>query len=78
VHEPVRISDLKIIRFRNQECKSWSEKSGDEGNIDPNIIEISFVRSSEQLANILTKSVSSKMFNESIMKLDMIDIYMST
>jgi hypothetical protein len=30
-HEPVRISDLKIIRLRNQECKSWSEKSGDEG-----------------------------------------------
>jgi Reverse transcriptase (RNA-dependent DNA polymerase) len=43
--------------------------------IDSKIIEIPFVRSGEQLADMLTKAVSSKMFNESLIKLGMSDIY---
>jgi hypothetical protein len=46
--------------------------------IDSKIIEIPFVRSGEQLADILTKAVSSKVFNESLCKLGMIDIYVPT
>ena len=46
--------------------------------IDSKIIEIPFVRSGEQLADMLTKAVSSKVFNESLCKLGMIDIYVPT
>jgi hypothetical protein len=46
--------------------------------IDSKIIKIPFVRSSEQLADMLTKAVSSKVFNESLIKLGMVDIYVPT
>jgi hypothetical protein len=42
------------------------------------IIKIPLVRLYEQLADMLTKGVSSKMFNESLIKLGMSDIYMPT
>lgn len=45
--------------------------------IDSKILEIPFVRSGDQIADMLTKAVSSKVFNEFLDKLGMIDIYTS-
>jgi hypothetical protein len=46
--------------------------------IEVKIISMSFVRSNEQLADVLTKPFSSKIFNETIDRLRMKDIYAST
>lgn len=45
--------------------------------LEAKIISMPFVRSSEQLADVLTKPVSSKNFSESIDRLGMKDIYVS-
>jgi hypothetical protein len=45
--------------------------------VDSKVIEISFVRSGDQLADMLTKTVSGKVFTEFLGKLGMIDIYIS-
>jgi Reverse transcriptase (RNA-dependent DNA polymerase) len=43
--------------------------------IDSKVIEIPFVRSGEQVADMLTKAVSSKVFNTCLEKLGMTDLY---
>lgn len=45
--------------------------------LDSKVISLSFVRSHEQVANILTKAVASKEFNMALGKLMMKDIYVS-
>ena len=47
-------------------------------NLNRKIIEFRFVRSEDQLADILTKAISGKAFDEAIRKLGMIDIYAPT
>lgn len=47
-------------------------------NIDSKEIELEFVRSESQLADILTKGVTSNIFNGAISKLGMTDLYMPT
>jgi hypothetical protein len=46
--------------------------------LETKIISMSFVQSKEQLANILTKPVVSKIFSETVDKLGMKDIYVPT
>lgn len=46
--------------------------------LDQKIIQFPFVRSENQLANILTKAVSGKVFHNIIDKLGKIDIYAPT
>ena len=43
--------------------------------LDMKIISMPFVRSHEQLADMLTKAISSKAFDESLSELGMTDIY---
>ena len=47
-------------------------------NLDGKIIQLPFVQSEDQLANILTKSVSGRTFYDAIDKLGMINIYASS
>ena len=47
-------------------------------NLDWKIIQFLFVRSKDQLANILTKAVSGRVFYDAIDKLGMINIYALT
>ena len=47
-------------------------------NLEEKIIRFPFVRSEDQLANILTKAISNKVFDSSLDKLCMKDIYAST
>ncbi|KAF6154188.1 hypothetical protein GIB67_016440 [Kingdonia uniflora] len=44
-------------------------------NIDKRCISFSFVKSEDQLADILSKGVCERIFNDMIDKLGMIDIY---
>jgi len=46
--------------------------------LEAGIISFSFVRSELQLADVLTKGVSSKVFNESLFKFRMCDIHAPT
>jgi hypothetical protein len=46
--------------------------------LDSKIIELLFVRSEDQVADILTKAVSSRLFRAAIDKLDMTNIYAPT
>ena len=47
-------------------------------NLDSKIISLPFVRSNEQLADMLTKAVSSNAFYNSLDKLGMTDIFVPT
>ena len=47
-------------------------------NLDAKIIRFPFVKSEDQLVDILTKAVSSKIFHHSLDKLGLIDIYVPT
>ena len=47
-------------------------------NLETNTIRFPFVKSEDQLADILTKVVSSKDFHNSLIKLHMKDLYAST
>ena len=47
-------------------------------NLKEKVIQFSFVRSEDQLADILTKAISGKVFYSSLDKLRMKDIYAST
>jgi hypothetical protein len=47
-------------------------------HLEENVISLPFVRSGDQLADILTKGVSSITFHDSLVKLGMKDIYMPT
>ena len=44
-------------------------------NLEEKIIQFLFVKSEDQLADILTKAISSRNFNDSLDKLGVIDIY---
>ena len=47
-------------------------------NIESKLVQIIFVRSKNQLADILTKGVTGTMFNSILGKLSMTDLYMPT
>ena len=47
-------------------------------NLDRKVIQFLFVRSEDQLADVLTKAVSGRAFHDAISKLGMIDIYAPT
>ena len=47
-------------------------------HLDAKIIRFTFVKSKDQLADILTKEICSKIFYNSIDKLGLIDIYLAT
>ena len=47
-------------------------------NLEEKIIQFRFVKSEDQLADILTKAISSRNFNDSLDKLGVIDIYTPT
>jgi Reverse transcriptase (RNA-dependent DNA polymerase) len=68
-HNPVQHDRTKYIEIDRHFIKE---------KLEARIISMPFVRSNEQLADVLTKPVSSKIFNESIDKLKMKDIYTST
>jgi hypothetical protein len=46
--------------------------------LDEKIVELPKIRSEDQLADILTKAVSSRVFSKFLGKLDMCDIYAPT
>lgn len=46
--------------------------------LDEKIVEVPQVRSEDQLADILTKTVSSRIFDKCVCKLSMFDIYAPT
>ena len=47
-------------------------------NLEEKIIQFPFAKSEDQLADILTKAISSRNFNDSLDKLGVIDIYTPT
>ena len=47
-------------------------------NLDAKIIQFPFVKFEDQLADILTKAVCSKIFHHTLDKLGLIDIYVPT
>jgi phosphomannomutase len=65
-HNPMQYDGTKYVEINRHFTKE---------KLDAKIITVPFVRSSEQLADILTKSVSSKVFSDSIERLGMKDIY---
>ena len=68
-HNPVQHDRTKHIEIDRHLIKQ---------NLEERIISFPFVRSEEQLADMLTKGVSTKYFEESIVKLGMVDIYLPT
>ncbi|KAF6158292.1 hypothetical protein GIB67_001363 [Kingdonia uniflora] len=65
-HNPIqhdRMKHLEVDRFFIRE------------NIDKGCISFPFVKSEDQIADILTKRVYGRIFNDMIDKLGMIDIY---
>ncbi|PRQ41825.1 putative RNA-directed DNA polymerase [Rosa chinensis] len=68
-HNPVQHDRTKHVEVDRHFIKE---------NLDRKIICFPFVQSEEQLADILTKAVSGKVFNSSLDKLGMIDIYAPT
>ena len=68
-HNPVQHDRTKHIEIDRHFIKQ---------NLEERIISFPFVRSEEQLADMLTKGVSTKCFEESIVKLGMVDIYLPT
>ena len=68
-HNPVQHDRTKHVEVDRHFIKE---------NLDRKIIEFPFVRSEDQLADILTKAISRKAFHDAISKLDMINIYAPT
>ena len=68
-HNPVQHDRTKHIEIDRHFVKH---------NLEERIISFPFMRSEEQLADMLTKGVSTKYFEESIVKLGMVDIYLPT
>ena len=68
-HNPVQHDRTKHIEIDRHFIKH---------NLEEMIISFPFVRSEEQHADMLTKGVSTKCFEESIVKLGMVDIYLPT
>ena len=65
-HNPVQHDRTKHIEVDRHFIKE---------KLDSKIISMPFVRSHEQLADMLTKAISSKAFDESLSELGMTDIY---
>jgi hypothetical protein len=65
-HNPVQHDRTKHIEVDNHFIKE---------KLDSHIISLPFIRSVEQVANILTKAVASKSFEENLEKIRMTDIY---
>lgn len=68
-HNPVQHDRTKHVEVDRHFIKD---------HIDKKTIRFPFVKSEEQLADKLTKAVSSKVFNNSLVKLGMCDIYTPT
>lgn len=68
-HNPVQHDRTKHIEIDRHFIKQ---------NLEEKIISFPFVRSEQQLADMLTKAVSTKLFEESIAKLGMVDVYLPT
>jgi hypothetical protein len=68
-HNPVQHDRTKHVEVDRHFIKE---------KLDAKIISLPFVRSNEQLADILTKPVSFKIFNDSVERLGMTDIYVPT
>ena len=65
-HNPVQHDRTKHIEIDRHFIKE---------NLDTKVITMPFVRTDEQLADMLTKAVSTKIFHDSLNKLGMTDIY---
>ena len=68
-HNPIQYDRTKQVEV---DCHFIKE------NIDEKIIHFSFIKSEDQLADVLTKVVSRRVFHGVINKLGMIDIYAPT
>ncbi|PRQ54709.1 putative RNA-directed DNA polymerase [Rosa chinensis] len=68
-HNPVQHDRTKHVEVDRHFIKE---------NLDRKVIRFPFVNSEEQLADVLTKGVSRKVFDSSVDKLGMIDIYAPT
>jgi hypothetical protein len=68
-HNPVQHDRTKHVEIDRHFIKE---------KLDTNIITVPFVRSSEQLADVLTKPVSQKIFVNAFERLGMTDIYAPT
>jgi len=68
-HNPVQHDQTKHVEIDRHFIKE---------KLDAGTIVFPFVRSEQQLADMLTKGVSSKVFNESLLKLGMCDIHVPT
>ena len=68
-HNPVQHDRTKHVEVDQHFIKE---------NLDRKIIQFPFVRSEDQLADILTKAVSGKTFHGAINKLGLINIYAPT
>ncbi|RVW18142.1 Retrovirus-related Pol polyprotein from transposon RE2 [Vitis vinifera] len=68
-HDPVQLDRTKHVEMDRFFIKE---------KLDDKIVELPKIRSEDQLANILTKAVSSQMFSKFLDKLGMCDIYAPT
>ena len=68
-HNPIQHDPTKHVEVDRHFSKE---------KLDGNIIQFPFVKSDDQLANILTKAVASQAFYNSLVKLGMNDIYAPT
>ena len=68
-HNPIQHDQTKHVEVDRHFIKQ---------NLDAKIIQFPFVKSEDQLVDILTKAVSSKIFHHSLDKLGLIDIYVPT
>jgi hypothetical protein len=67
-HNPVQHDRTKHIEVDRHFLKE---------KLDSKLISLPFVRSAEQLADILTKAVGSREFQQAVLKIGMVDIYAS-
>jgi hypothetical protein len=68
-HNPVQHDRTKHIEVDRHFIKE---------KLEAKIIEISFVKSEDQLADVLTKAVTGRVFHNSLSKLGMSEIYAPT
>jgi hypothetical protein len=68
-HNPMQYDQTKYVEVDRHFIKD---------NLEQRVISYPYVKFENQLADILTKVVSTKIFEQSIIKLGMIDIYLPT